>query len=167
MRHDTYQKIIENYIDAYNSFDIDRMLLDMHDDIKFENISNGEINLTTNGIAELRNQAELARHLFRERKQTITGIKFNADQVEVKIDYYGILAVDFSDELKTGDVIELKGSSIFRFKDNKIIELKDIGWVTWGIEDIKIAQWPAFIVMPANSRAFSGLEAGWISRWRP
>ncbi|AKB62919.1 hypothetical protein MSMAP_2934 [Methanosarcina mazei SarPi] len=99
----------------------------MHDDIKFENTSNGEINLTTNGIAELRNQAELARHLFRERKQTITGIKFNADQVEVKIDYYGILAVDFSDELKTGDVIELKGSSIFRFKDNKIIELKDIG----------------------------------------
>ena len=68
MRHDTYQKIIENYIDAYNSFDIDRMLLDMHDDIKFENTSNGEINLTTNGIAELRNQAELARHLFREKK---------------------------------------------------------------------------------------------------
>jgi ketosteroid isomerase-like protein len=126
MRYDIYRKIIENYIDAYNSFDIDRMLSDMHDDIKFENISNGEVNLATNGIEELRNQAELARRLFRERKQTITDIKFNADRVEVKIDYSGILAVDFSNELKTGDVIELKGSSVFRFKDNKIIELKDI-----------------------------------------
>jgi ketosteroid isomerase-like protein len=126
MGYDIYRKIIENYIDAYNSFDIDRMLSDMHDDIKFENISNGEVNLATNGIEELRNQAELARRLFRERKQTITDIKFNADRVEVKIDYSGILAVDFSNELKTGDVIELKGSSVFRFKDNKIIELKDI-----------------------------------------
>lgn len=126
MRYDIYRKIIENYTDAYNSFDIDRMLSDMHDDIKFENISNGEVNLATNGIEELRNQAELARRLFRERKQTITDIKFNADRVEVKIDYSGVLAVDFSNELKTGDVIELKGSSVFRFKDNKIIELKDI-----------------------------------------
>jgi ketosteroid isomerase-like protein len=126
MRYDIYQKIIENYIDAYNSFDIDRMLSHMHDDIKFENISNGEINLTTNGIAELRNQAEQAKGLFKERKQKITDIKFNEDQVEVKIDYRGILAVDFSDELKAGDIIELKGSSVFRFKDNKVVELKDI-----------------------------------------
>lgn len=126
MRYDIYRKIIENYIDAYNSFDIDRMLSDMHDDIKFENISNGEVNLATNGIEELRNQAELARRLFKERKQTITDIKFDDNQVEVKIDYRGILAVDFSNELKTGDVIKLKGSSVFRFKDNKIIEIKDI-----------------------------------------
>ena len=126
MRHDIYQKIIENYIDAYNSFDIDRMLSDMHNDIKFENISNGEVNLATNGIEELRNQAELARPLFKERKQTITDIKFNADQVEVRIDYSGILAVDLSNDLKIGDIIELKGSSIFKFKDDKIIELKDI-----------------------------------------
>ncbi|AKB15437.1 SnoaL-like domain-containing protein [Methanosarcina thermophila] len=126
MRYDIYRKIIENYIDAYNSFDIDRMLSDMHDDIKFENISNGEVNLATNGIEELRNQAELASPLFKERKQTITDIKFTADQVEVRIDYSGILAVDLSNDLKIGDIIELKGSSIFKFKDDKIIELKDI-----------------------------------------
>lgn len=126
MRRDSYQRIIENYIDAYNSFDIDRMLSDMHDDIKFENISNGETNLITNGLEELRNQAEQAKQLFKERRQKITDIKFNADQVEVKIDFNGVLAVDFSNELKTGNVIELKGNSIFTFKDNKIIELKDI-----------------------------------------
>lgn len=126
MKYDLYQKIIENYIDAYNSFDIDRMLSNMHDDIKFENISNGGINLTTNGIEEFRSQAEQAKQLFKERNQQITGIKFNTDQVEVLIDYRGTLAVDFSNELKAGDIIELKGNSIFRFKDNKIIELKDI-----------------------------------------
>ena len=126
MEYDSYQKIIANYIDAYNNFDIDRMLSDMHEEIRFENISNGEINLTINGITEFRNQAEKTRTLFKERKQKITDIKFDADRVEVKIDYQGTLAVDFSDELKAGDIIELKGSSIFRFNDNKIAELKDI-----------------------------------------
>jgi hypothetical protein len=126
MRCDLYQKIIENYIDAYNSFDIDRMLSNMHDDIKFENISNGEINLTTNGIEEFKSQAEQAKQLFKERNQQITDIKFNTDQVEVLIDYRGTLAVDFSNDLKAGDIIELKGNSIFRFKDDKIIELKDV-----------------------------------------
>jgi ketosteroid isomerase-like protein len=126
MRPDMYQKIIENYIDAYNNFDVDRMLSDMHDNIKFENISNGDVNLVTNGSVELRNQAEQAKKLFKERIQKIRDIKFYDDLVEVEIDYKGVLAVDISEELKAGSVIEMKGSSIFRFKDNKIIELKDI-----------------------------------------
>ncbi len=126
MKNKLYQEIIENYIKAYNSFDIDKMLSDMHVDIKFENISNSEINLTTNGIAELRNQAEQAKQLFKERKQKISEIRFNNDQVEVAIDYSGTLAVDFPNGLKAGDRIELKGKSIFKFENSKIIELKDI-----------------------------------------
>jgi ketosteroid isomerase-like protein len=101
MKHDSYHKIIENYIDAYNSFDIDRMLSDMHEDIKFENISNGETNLTTNGIEELRNQAEQAKQLLKERNQRITDIHFDADQVEVQIDYRGVLAVDIPEGQKS------------------------------------------------------------------
>jgi hypothetical protein len=66
IRQDLYQKIIENYIDAYNSFDVNRMLSDMHDDVKFENISNGEVNLVTNEGMELRNQAKQAKKLFKE-----------------------------------------------------------------------------------------------------
>ena len=124
--YQTRQEIIENYIHAYNTFDINGMLKDLHEDIKFANISNGEINLTTNGITEFRNQAEQAKQLFKERKQKITDIRFNNEQVEVDIDYSGTLAVDFPNGLKAGDRIELKGKSIFKFKDSKIIELKDI-----------------------------------------
>ncbi|WP_440946042.1 hypothetical protein ACSAZL_18495 [Methanosarcina sp. T3] len=71
----TYIRIIENYIDAYNNLYIGKMILDMHHGIKFENVSNGEIDLTTNGIADFRNQAEKAKTLFKERKQKTTDIK--------------------------------------------------------------------------------------------
>ena len=126
MRNELHQKIIENYIEAYNQFDIEGMLRDMHDEVRFENISNGEITLSTNGIIELRNQAKQAKELFKERKQKITNITFQSDEVEVDIDYTGIIAVDIPNGPKAGDKIELKGKSIFKFKSNKIIELKDV-----------------------------------------
>lgn len=122
-----YQKIIENYVKAYNRFDVDNMLADMDDHVKFENISNGVVNLTTNGITELRKQAEQAKQFFKEREQSITNFSFvDHDVVEISIDYKGVMAKDFPNGLKAGDTIELKGKSIFKFKDHKIIDLKDI-----------------------------------------
>ncbi|RYZ14912.1 MAG: nuclear transport factor 2 family protein, partial [Sphingobacteriales bacterium] len=94
--------------------------------VRFENISNGEVNLETNGIAELKEQAGKAKNLFSERQQTVTGFTFTGDEVETEIEYTGILATDLPNGLKAGDKIELKGKSIFRFKDNKIIGLTDI-----------------------------------------
>ena len=37
------EKIIKKFIEAYNSFDIDTMLLLLHSEVQFKNISGGEI----------------------------------------------------------------------------------------------------------------------------
>lgn len=126
MKRRLYQEIIDKYILAYNTFDIENMISDMHDNVRFENISNGEITLATDGIAGLRKQAFQAKQYFKEREQKITSIDFRNDRVEVGIDFRGILAIDFPNGLKAGEKIELKGKSIFRFSGGKIIELKDI-----------------------------------------
>jgi ketosteroid isomerase-like protein len=126
MQKGIYQQIIGNYIKAYNRFDIEGMLADMHENIVFENISNGEVTLTTKGITQLKNQAEQAGQYFKEREQRITKVEYMGDIVEIDIEYKAILAVDLPNGLKAGDKLELTGKSIFRFKDHKIIELKDI-----------------------------------------
>ena len=58
------QKAIENYISTYNNFDVENMSKDLDENVVFRNISNGEVNLTTKGIEEFRNQAEQAKKLF-------------------------------------------------------------------------------------------------------
>jgi hypothetical protein len=126
MKNKLYQKIIENYINAYNNFDVDNMLFDMHNNVRFENISNGKIDLITKDVTELKRQAEQAKQFFKEREQKIIGIKFDDDLVEIDIHFKAILAIDFPNGLKAGDKIELNGKSIFKFINNKIIELKDI-----------------------------------------
>ena len=126
MKNLLYREIIENYIEAYNNFDIDGMLSYMHDEIRFKNIVQGKVNISTSGIAELKNLAENTKNQLKEREQKITDIKFMGNRAEVLIDYKGILAADIPNGPKAGDKIELKGKSVFTFQDNKIIELKDI-----------------------------------------
>lgn len=120
------EKIIENYIAGYNQFDIDRMMADFDDKIVFENIQNGEVNMTLSGLNEFRNQAEEAKKYFSEREQTITLFSHSENQSEIAIDYRAVLAMDFPNGMQKGQELNLKGKSVFEFLDDKIVRLADI-----------------------------------------
>lgn len=118
--------IIKNYIDSYNSFDIANMVADFDENIVFENIQNGETNMSLVGLTSVRQQAEQARAFFSERKQTIKSFNHTDNRCEIEIDYKAILAMDFPNDLKKGQELNLSGKSIFEFEDDKIIRLTDI-----------------------------------------
>jgi ketosteroid isomerase-like protein len=120
------QTIIENYVEAYNRFDVEGMLKDMAEDIRFENVSGGQVNLITRGIGKLKEQALQAAEMFREREQKITAILHRENEAEVEIDYTGVLAIDIPGGPKAGERLEMKGKSIFRFENNRIVELRDL-----------------------------------------
>lgn len=120
------EQIIRNYINAYNNFDIDGMVANFDDAIKFENISNGNVIITIAGLNDFKKKAEQAKHLFTKRKQTIKRFTHHHDYTEIEIDYNAVLAIDLSKALKTGDELNLERKSIFKFSENKIIELTDV-----------------------------------------
>lgn len=117
--------IIENYLEAYNSFEIERMVELLHNDIIFSNISNGETTTETRGIQAFRELAEQSSTMFSSRRQTITDYSVINDKVEVGIDYEGILAVDFPNGSKSGDKLQLKGKITFEIKEGKISLIED------------------------------------------
>lgn len=120
------EKIIENYIDGYNQFQIEKMVTDFDDEIIFENIQNDVKNMTLNGLIEFRKQAEQAKAYFSERTQTIKSFKHTDNITEIEIDYKAILAMDFPNGMKKGQVLNLIGKSVFEFGGAKIIKLTDI-----------------------------------------
>ncbi len=126
MKQQTDQQLIQAYIKAYNAFDIAGMLATLHPSIEFTNISGGEITLDTKGIEAFETQARQGAQFFRQRTQTITDIQADNETVEVLIDYQAVLAQDLPNGLKAGDTLNLKGKSIFRFKDGLIITIEDI-----------------------------------------
>lgn len=119
------KEIIEHYIEAYNSFDIDGMLGLLHNEILFRNYSNGEVDTEIRGIKKFRELAENSAKMFSSRCQTITNYSANDGNVEVQIDYDATLSVDLPNGLKAGDKIQLKGKSVFEIQDGKLLLIED------------------------------------------
>ena len=122
----TREKIIKNYIDAYNNFNIEKMLVDLDENIKFKNISNGITNMALNDLFSFKAQAKQSKNLFTKRTQTIKSWKHDDTITEIEVDYKAVLAIDLPNGLKKGENLDMQGKSIFKFFGNKIIELTDI-----------------------------------------
>ena len=122
----TREKIIKNYINAYNNFNIEKMLVDLDENIKFRNISNGITNMALNDLSSFKAQAEQSKNLFTKRTQTIIFWKHDDTVTEIEVDYKAVLAIDLPNGLNKGESLDMQGKSIFKFSGNKIIELTDI-----------------------------------------
>ena len=120
------ERIIKNYIAGYNTFDIDKMVADFDENVVFENIQNGETNMSLTGLTEFKQQAEQAKTYFTKRTQIIKSFSHLDNVTEIEIDYYAILGMDIPDGLKCGQELILKGKSIFKFLGDKVIKLTDI-----------------------------------------
>ncbi|MEC0246407.1 nuclear transport factor 2 family protein [Paenibacillus chitinolyticus] len=125
MENRAAQSLIEKYVEAYNAFDIEGMLLLMHEEVVFRNISNGVVNAETEGKDAFRELAGQSQKLFSQRCQTITDYAVIGDRVEVGIDYEGTLAADLPHGPKAGEKIALKGKSVFKIEDGKLLVIKD------------------------------------------
>jgi hypothetical protein len=126
MKEKLMKKIVEQYFKAYNEFNLEGMVGNIHDDLIFKNIVNGEITYELKGKESFKKQIEQAFAIFKKREMKVVEQKFGDDIVENKIDFRGVLAVDISDKLKKYDLIKLQSKSIFQFKNGKIISIEDI-----------------------------------------
>lgn len=121
------KRIIDEYIKAYNEFDVEGMLRNVHEDVELKNTTNGEVNVQLKGINILKKQAEQAVGLFEKREITIIEQEINDDHVENKIKFKGVIGMDFPDDgPKKGELVKLEGKSIFQFEKGKIILIEDV-----------------------------------------
>lgn len=120
------EKIIKDYVDGYNQFEIDKMVADFDENVVFENIKNDEINMLIKGKAAFKEQAEQAKTYFAARTQIIKSFTHIGNRSEIEIAYNAVLAMDLPDGLKKGQELNLRGKSVFEFLNDKIIKLTDI-----------------------------------------
>lgn len=117
--------LIDRYLNAYNSLDVEHMMDVMHQDIEFKNIAGGEVTARASGANEFRALAEESKRLFSWRKQRVLKYEPNDDGASIEVDYTGTLAADLPNGMKAGQTIRLKGQSEFVFRDGKIYRLTD------------------------------------------
>ena len=121
----SHKAIVEKYIDAYNNFNIEDMMSCFLQTASFENVSNASGSICLQGVDEIKKLANKSKEFFISRKQEVLHWHEGKDHVVVEILYKAVLNIDFSDTLKKGNSLELKGVSIFEFKNGKISRLVD------------------------------------------
>lgn len=127
MEQEDYRpEIVRNFIHAYNNFDLQGMVKHLHQDVKFENIVDGKVDVETRGIESFTDQAAYAIDYFMEREMGIVEIQVAEDSVVVDIEYTGILSKDIPGGPRAGDTLRLKGKSVYKFSEGKIIHIQDI-----------------------------------------
>lgn len=118
--------LVDHYIDAYNRKDIDDMLLSVHPQVEFKNISAGVVNASTNGVAELRTLAQQSLSLFSERHQKIESFDLRGSVAVATIAFRAVVAADLPNGLKKGQILNLSCRSEFEFQDGTISKITDI-----------------------------------------
>ena len=119
------KELVDRYLVAYNSFDIDGILALLSPDVRFENYSSEQLTDATNGIEEFRELAEKSKSLFSEREQRITKLALGQNSAIADIAYRGQLAADIPGGPPAGTVLNLQGQSEFYFKGGQISKIVD------------------------------------------
>ncbi|MDP9414412.1 MAG: nuclear transport factor 2 family protein [Pseudomonadota bacterium] len=117
--------IVKSYISAYNRKDVDALIACVTDDVRFENVSNSGPSLATTSKAAFADLARQSAEAFYEREQSVRRTVMGDDAVAVEIDYRARLAADLPNGMKAGDVLQLRGVSLFKLRDGRIAEILD------------------------------------------
>ncbi|QJD78024.1 nuclear transport factor 2 family protein [Spirosoma rhododendri] len=119
------EQLIEAYVDAYNRKDMPGMLAVLHDDIRFENVSNTGGTMALTGKQAFGEQAAQVVPLFSVRRQEIVTQIITDNRAAIEIYYSAVVAQDMPNGWKANQQIELRGVSIFECKDGKISRISD------------------------------------------
>jgi hypothetical protein len=126
MNSSDMRALVDRYIDAYNRMNIAEMLLTVHPEVEFKNISGGIVSASANGVAELKALAEQSLSLFSERHQDILSFESNKTQAVASIGFRAVVAKDLPNGLRKGQVLNMPGRSEFEFRDGAISKITDI-----------------------------------------
>ena len=121
----THRDLYLAYVRAYNTKDVDGMLVFFDENCVFENVSAGKPNVVTQGKAALEALARKSAAAFHSREQKVLSITEGQGRVAAEIEFVGTLQDDLSPGLKAGGRLQLRGVSVLEFAGEKIVRLTD------------------------------------------
>lgn len=119
--------LIDRYVCAYNASDVEGMLSTLAPNVRFENHSDQQPAVVTDGREAFRELAEQSLALFSEREQRVRSISFRACGAVAEIMYCGVLVAPESSGELVRNVVRLEGSTEFSFENGLISKIVDRG----------------------------------------
>ncbi len=119
------EQTVRLYVEAYNTFNLKKMMRNLNDSLCYENFNGGELTLSTNTLAHFKIQAQKMMLVFEKRKLVIEQLTELENEVSISFTSKEIFAIDINEDIVAGDVITMSGETIFTFKEKEIIKIVD------------------------------------------
>lgn len=120
------RSMIECFVHAFNSFDVDTMVSLLDPEVEYRCIVAGAVSYGATGLAEFRSLGEQWQARYSSRKLTVLELYEKGSQVVMEISYAAVLAVDSADGMKAGDTVKREGISEVVFRDDKIFSITEM-----------------------------------------
>lgn len=118
--------LVREYVDRYNSSDVDGMLACCADDVVYETIDDtGAMRLT--GKAEVRAVLLATIRAFLQRRQEVVDLVVQGQRAEAETVFSGVAAAELNAGVRPGDPISARGSMIFEMKGGRFVRICDYG----------------------------------------
>lgn len=126
MDEERQRDLVEQYVSAYNDFDVDGMAALLDEDVEFQNVRDGTVTASASGINEFILLAEKATVAFLRREQTILSFTSDGEQsARAQIAFTGTLANDVPGLGEVGDDVSMMGQTEFEFTNGTITAIRD------------------------------------------
>lgn len=120
------RSVIDRYVHAFNSFDVDTMVSVLHPEISYTCISNGTTVFSAAGIEEFRTLGELWQKLFSSRKLTVIELYEKANLTILEISCSAVWAIESPDGMKAGETLVQEGVAEISFREEKLLGIIEI-----------------------------------------
>jgi hypothetical protein len=120
------KQVIEKYINAYNTFDTEKMVEQLHPGVEFMRISKSAVISKARGIDDFKELLEKNSSNFSSRKQKILKYSRKGDVTVVKTAFIGTLAVHLVSGFSAGATLRANKNIEFSFHNNKISRIKEV-----------------------------------------
>ena len=120
---ETREKIITDFVSAYNEGNVKKLIHHLSADIKYENTSDKNVYMVINGISNIELQFSMAQDIFKYRNITIQTFIHYGVTTEVNINYKSELAIKLEQWRNLGSSADTSGKMLFTFEDDIITEI--------------------------------------------
>ncbi|HEV7693754.1 MAG TPA: nuclear transport factor 2 family protein [Hyphomonadaceae bacterium] len=117
--------LVRQYVERYNSNDVDGMLDCCSDDVVFETITNPGGSIRLNGKDEMREVIEATTRAFRERRHELVGILVDGQRAAAETVFSGVAAAELGQSVRQGEHVSIRGATIFEARGDKLARICD------------------------------------------
>jgi ketosteroid isomerase-like protein len=118
--------LVKEYVDRYNSSDVDGMLACCTEDVVYEAVHDaGSVRLS--GKQEVREVLLATLRAFLERRKEVVGLIVDGRKAAAETVFSGVAAAKLSPDVGPGDPISTRGAVIFELKGDRFARISDYG----------------------------------------